>query len=337
MEKLASLLEAQERLEARYSDFLASLNRRRVVLLSELLSCKGLERLRAPWLNQQLFSERLGNACAFLENTRDKKGVRGYRRLFFFQGASSTHDMRKHMVLCRRSDTYREIFNDRYGVNTTPHVFYLHTNPKWHRTLTRSWKTGGRTIPPLAGFSNFGDSHEILGRPYESLLYSAVLGFQLPNWPELLNVDADTATEYFARTIIHDIGHDWCPPINPSIDGIHNSIMLYAGGATQEKKSDSWTHLVRRECTDPYFFASAKNDIEAIDSKKLSPLQAYLISGFRKWYLTKEHWKKVALLWGVSDLMPYAETVSRIDSVIHETCKTGFRRYEMYNHEAADD
>lgn len=329
MEYPTSLLAVQEDLEARFSRFVRSLDSSCIITLRELLEDPAaLLKLQAPWVNYDLLKKAILNTDAFLCGCSPHPRISGYGTIVFFQSASDEDDWKAFQDRLETMEGYRERYEEIYGKDVPPQVYYLHTSPKWNYKLTGPWNSRNRKIFPLWSFTNWGNFREILGTWEGTPGFRGALGYQIPNLPNILQVSQKTATIYLARILTHDIGHDYCPTISPDDDSLHNAMTIQSMGIhAPALNADPWERLMYRECSDPYFFLDARDDIDACNTIKLTPLQQYLLRIYKRWYTSTAHWERVEKLWGVSRFTSIQDARARVDFVIRDMCSNGFLQY----------
>lgn len=328
MKVLSEFLETQAALENKFYDFVGTLDTARTVTLRQLLMHQGaLARLEAPWLNVSLFERRLSAALEFLASLppHPRLAERTKRPLIFFQSSPEEEDMQEEAR--RQQDFFYGRKNRGMDSDTPRQAFYCHTDPMWFE-LTGSWDSGNRRIRALGAFANFTWSEVYRAFP-GSDSYADVYGFRVPDWPKLLGVCNDTATDYLARIIIHDIGHNFLPLIPPKMDSLHNAVMLYAlGPQPTQRYSTPWEEVVHRECTDPYFPIIGKALLERCDPTQLQSLQRYLLKRFNGWYNSPGHRKNLQHLWGIKPGTLLPDACAHLRHTVEHMCSDGFARYE---------
>lgn len=328
MGAIANLLKKQEALESQFKDFLASLDQRRTVTLRQLLTeDTALKTLSAPWLNQKRFAKRIEAACIFFEQLTPHFRLESKRRLVFFQTSRANEDRHEHKKMLAKDSYYAEKYQKRGGDTLPPQYLYLHTNPIWME-LVGDWKSGNRQIRPLTGCTNYNWKmvfREFPGRDARA----NVLGFRVPKWPTLLGVSNDVATDYFARMVIHDLGHEVLPQLNPAIDSLHNAVMIHAMDVHEPTDYKTfWEKIVHKECTDPYFFVDGWTLLEQCTLEDLAPLQRYLLTRFIGWYDSPTHTKHMTWLWDIQPGSSSSIGRATAKKVILEMCADGFQRYD---------
>ena len=328
MKTIDDLLALQGDLEHTYAPFLRTLHPS-TVTLRELVTKPEASamRLSAPWLDIDIVRARFEALAAFFGRLGTHPRLPRHTRLVFFQPPVPEEDRKEHERLME--DVW---YRDRFG--TFPMAFSrLHVSPKWLSGLSGSWSTGNRRLLPLGYGYVTQEAEDILGREpvsieEEEIVRRAAIGHVVPNVPTLLGVGNDTATDYFLRGIIHDIGHRWLPPIDSKSDSLHNAVMLDAIGTVNADHESPWETMVHRECTDPYFYVDGKRYLDACRGLPLDPLQAYLLSRLRRWYASPTHLAKRSQLWDIDLLWDGAQARVQMRTVLEEMHGDGFLRYK---------
>lgn len=327
---IEGLLANQAALADRFKPFVSSLHKGRTATLQDVLICsENVARLNAPWLNQELFRRRIAAAQAFLENLEDHPRLPKRQRLTFFQSSQSHENGLYHReLLSGQMGFYQDIYEKSVGKGQPPEAWYFHTNPMWSFRLQGSWKKKNRTIPPLGGFMNkWGFDSEVVEGTTKEIGETIVLGLRVPHWPSMLGVSNDTATEYFARIVIHDLGHSWLPHLDSRTDSLHNAVMLTAANAEVSAHASLWERVVYRECTDPLFYVDGYELLRQCDELMLEPLQKYLLKKLRRYYDSKRHRTLMKALWGIDPEWPLKQQRLQLRKVVTEMCSDGFGRY----------
>ncbi|MBM75724.1 MAG: hypothetical protein CMK59_10015 [Proteobacteria bacterium] len=329
MRSFAELLEEQKSLELRFEDFHRSLDQSRTVTLRQLFTeSNPLIRLNAPWINIELLKKRLTSMCSFFERLGNhSRLIHDNPRLIFVQSSPEQEDFEMFQKLNEEDELFKErlIFDGR-GDDLPPQYLYLHTNPMWC-DIDGDWDEGNRRIRPLYGCSN-NDYSSILKEAPEKPIFANVLGLRIPDWPKWLNVSADIATDYLARTIIHDIGHEILPRIHPKNDGLHNAVMIYAAQCEPLEYSNLWEKIVHQESTDPFFFIRGHTLLQECNPQDLTPLNRYLFRRMKGWYATPRHERKNAHLWDIDSSWPLSKQIQIGAKAIEHMMSDGFVRYD---------
>jgi hypothetical protein len=328
MKSLDDLLVRQGELEIKYADFVQSLDQKRTVTLRQLLTEPlTLQRLRAPWLKPGIIAARFEALGAFLARIDDHPRLRDSCRLIFLQANTGQGDTREHRRIQAQSSHYASM----YG-KLPPQFSYLHPSNKW-LGLTSTLRQGRRRIRPLSNYATY--TYRDVMRTEPSTLAEAesaadaALGYPVPNWPKLLGVSDEVATDYLLRPVIHDIGHGRLPSLNPSIDSLHNATMLYAMGTVENTHDSPWETMVHRECTDPFFYVDGAELLEECAALNLTPLQRYYLRRLRRWYTGPAHEMKKVWLWNINPDSSSKEARAQMRVVLEEMCADGFGRYAL--------
>jgi len=324
---------AQQRvLVQQYRGFLASLEASRTATLLQLVSRPelSLSRLQAEWIDLDLFLLRLSAMGRFFNSIAPNPRIRGYAGgpLIFFQASPPEEDAVEHRRRCEMP-SFGGFYSESFG-DLPPEVHYLHLETSWMGYLLGTWRSRARRITPLNPFTSRGSiGIDQYGRGWRNK--PMILGLRLPDYPQLLGVQDDTATDYLARIIIHDIGHGFLPKTPSEREALHNVVMIHAM-EVQDRPSNRtpWEDLIRRECTHPYFFLEAKDLIthceEMASELKLTALQRFLLERFRRLY-AKSSPNRRRQLWGVETTATPAEQRQQVRNTIGEMCATGFAGY----------
>jgi hypothetical protein len=328
---IEKLLADQAALESRFGDFVASLDGRRIVTLKRLIEEPlSTHTLSAPWLNHELFCLRIETAWGFLESLDDHPRLPKHQRLTFLQSSPACENLPEHRkLLSNEFSGYGEMYRNRIGEAEPPEAWYFHTNPLWSFKLDGSWDKKNRTIPALGGFLHHSgfDSQVVRGSNLP-LGDAFVLGLRVPDWPSMLGVTNDTATEYFARIVIHDLGHAWLPHLDSRTDSLHNAVMLSAVEAKRKVCESVWEQIICGECTDPFFYIDGFELLRQCNEAALGPLQKYLLKKLRRYYDSKRHRTMMRWLWGINPKWPLDEQRQQLKKVLAEMHANGFERYK---------
>ncbi len=265
MKSLRDLLAQQGDLEHCYPAFVSSLDAERTVTLHELLTRpESLARLEAPWLDANIVHARFEALGRFMERVGGLSRMRNNCRLIFFQAQPGDEDAAHHAQLVQDSSFYAK----RYGF-LPPQFAYLHTPNRW-LDMSGTLASGNRRLKPMSNYASHSYKEVMVEEPQtlEEAEAAADLafGYAVPNWPEILQVSNATATDYFLRPVLHDIGHQLLPSLNPDIDSLHNAVMLYAMGGVDATHESLWETMVHRECTDPISMCTANTCFANVSS-----------------------------------------------------------------------
>lgn len=327
MQSLDELLAVQGDLEHTYADFLSSLDQERTVTLRQLLTePDAIARLQAPWINREIVLERFEALGRFLTKIGDNPRFITRCRLIFFQPNDEEADQAAHTRLKRE-----ELYAERFG--HLPIGFTrFHTSTKW-MDLFGTWEEGARRLWPLSNYTTWYSSDMLRHGPAtmeeEERAAKAAWGYAVPTMPSLLGVGHDTATDYFIRPVIHDIGHNRLPKLDSTIDSLHNAVMLSAVGPLPVVHENVWERMVHCECTDPHFYVYGERMLKACSSLELTPLQAYYLKTLRRWYASPAHHRNKGVLWDIEPGWNEIKAQARMNEVIEEMCRDGFLRYDL--------
>jgi hypothetical protein len=320
MEAFARFLAHEQDLEARFSDFLASLDQGRTATLSQVLRCEGTGKLDAGWLNIRLLTLRLESCCNFFSLIADHPWLYGWSQmpLIFFQKVDPEEERKWHEELLNDDDLSN--YRHRYG-RYNPDNFHLHTEVSWVGILRPSG-----SMFPLRPFTSRGLGGEWRQRPM-------ILGYWLPDYPRILGVSNSIATDYLARILIHDIGHGFIPSPPPEREDLHAVTMQYALGMPPIVGSNMWERLVHAEAVNPYFFLTSEEEIRYAwrfgHQYMESSTQWHLLQGLRKMYSSQEN-KARERLWKVDRLKTLDRKEYRIKETIRDMIATGFANYDPF-------
>ena len=208
----------------------------------------------------------------------------------------------------------------------------MHTNQVW-LSITGTWEEQNRRISPLAHFANWNYIDVLASEPQtieEAEEHRrTVLGYRVPDWPRHLGVSDVVGTDYLLRQVIHDLGHQRLPVLNPDIDSLHNAVMLSAMGVKENRHAGLWETIVHRECTDPYFYVDGEDLIREALLLALTPLQEYYLKRLLRWYAGKKHHEKMAWLWNIEASWKSSWKREQMRIVLEEMCGDGFMRYNL--------
>ena len=314
------ILTRQQQLREQYRGFLYGFDQKRIVTLAELLEMpdNARERLNAEWLVPDIIRERCEAVGACLSGLTGEY-VRGFEnmRLVFFHSTTADEDQREFDVKCGTESVRGAFFKDNFG-HLPPQALYLHmyTNFIWH--LRRWGKT--KSLAPLLQFSAPG-----IG--YKKVQYwkPGVIGYRIPDYAEVLGVARETATEYFCRIILHDVGHGVVPDVHPDHECYHNVAMITAAKAKPYVGSNAWERLVHEECTNPVFFLHAPNRLACVQAD--TPVKQAVVRTYRQWYASKKRMERLELRWGVTPELSVEEAEEKVKEKISELLSTGFACY----------
>lgn len=128
------------------------------------------------------------------------------------------------------------------------------------------------------------------------------IGYNLPNFPELLEVSAAVASEYLARIVAHDVLHSTLPTIGMRNEAFHDLAILHAGGAMRDRcaATNPWEQFVLDECTDVACRININDRlVELLKSKKLTAMQTWYVKSFLQKVLTYQTSSYVCRLFGI--------------------------------------
>lgn len=324
MSLATSFLETQRARAHRYAYFAASLRPERTVFLADLLADPSYaEDLQiAGWFDRPRFLMRIEAMCAFFA----ERGIAMDRQpLVFFQVPDYQKDAAQHACLLAGVDS--DLYQSRFG-GASPSIRYLHTDTNFTEMMDGSWEFADRSICPGLHFRNLGwmglypddAAPELLGN-------GVVVGYHVPDYTALLGVPGWIATDYFARFVIHDIGHKLLPQIRSEREPLHDVTMLYAMGAGPEDYASAWDELVHRECTDPYFFLEAARILRRIQRSSLTPEQALFLYKLKTHFTKETSAKKRQLLWNLPPKRKGEHAKRHVRGKLHELFTTNFARY----------
>ncbi len=324
-----SLLRGRER---RFRGFLRSLDARRTATLAELLEDPdhALARIRAPWLDRDIFRNRIVSTARFFtkifpkDDPRRNQDARGYAGtpLSFFQASPSEEDEAEFRDRCETHDFYREQCG-----HLPPEQHYLHVNTSFTGELLG--RRGSRRIRPGRAFTSFGIDFGVGPRNAAWRKKPMVIGYRIPDYPRMLGVRPEIATEYLARIVVHDIGHAMLPDVPDEREELHNAVMIRAMGTPGWKAPDAsdWERLIIAECTDPHFAVCADLHLKKLAAAMLTPLQRHLLEKYRELYDSDLAWKRRPALWGIDQSADLSDRWLRVNFTLDEVCAERFARY----------
>lgn len=317
MLSLPSLLATQRRLERRFRGFLSSLDGNRTATIREIIEQprRALTRIKAQWCNVDMLVCRLTAMTRFFAELPDHVRMPRNSHLAFFQASPAIEDHTEYQRRCREYEFWRDTYE-----GFPPEAFYLHPRTNFLGHLQGTWR-GKRVIRPLNHFASYGNLHWC-----EKPL---IVGMRVPNYPAMLGVSSDVATDYFVRTIVHDFGHSFLPAIDRKREALHNVVMLYAIDCQSTSHlDDSWESIVHRECTDPYFVLDAPALLRACTAKPLTPSGAVLRRDMQRIYCSRRRGERLQELWSVGPEMSLDTARRCLLNIIHTLCRSGFEQYE---------
>jgi hypothetical protein len=273
----------------------------------------------------QLLAARLGSMSRFLLGTKPHPNLPGfaYLPLIFLQATYPHEDEEEHQFRCNLGFG---IFEEKYG-HLPPQVHYLHTETNWLGFLVGgSYRSRTRRVRPLNPYTSRGEPRAWIWRENPM-----ILGYRIPDYPKILGVDNQIATEYLARILIHDLGHGFMPNILTDRENLHSVTMLLSMGVNQTIGRNTWERFVHQECTDPYFFLSAREHLMKVRPtyRELTTTQRFLLKRIDEMYLkNRDENEENGRLWGISSDLSPEEKKRRIDAVVERMCQSGFVHYK---------
>lgn len=330
MDSLGLFLKHQRFLERAYADFLGMLDAGRTVTIRQLLEEPKLaaEKLGASWLNTELFGRRIRSALRFLFSIPGHENVPGIDglSLMFFQSSPIEEDRIEFEERCE--DDFGFVARKHRDQGIPPQVLYLHTSSNF---CTRLADGHPKRIRPLLMFSSldiarspdFGPKLEPGGK---------IIGHRVPDFPSILGVSRNTATDYFARIVTHDLGHGWLPSVSFASEELHNAVMLLANGADNifGHPTEIWEQVVHAECTDPFFCLYGEDALADFIEATLNPAQKHYLDKLIEIYSRSGLGPSREEVWGFAEDDGIECRKSGIMAVIDELRKTGFDRYGKY-------
>lgn len=340
MGSLDKLIEKQHQLEGLYRGFIYSLDGSRTATLRQFLlsPSKSLEKLKAGWINHERLLKRMGSMAEFFEGIQDHERVPGYDSLplIFLQSTEKEEDEQQFEFIRQE---WESIFPGSTGEDGQGDVVlrwkyegfpaetpYLRTNfsPKFMGT----WRSGKRIITPLFQFTSRGQmGMDRNGKTWRDK--PMIIGFRVPNYPDLLSVNDSVATDYLARNLIHDMGHGFLPSITRKYESFHNVAMVYAMGVEPGECTsiDPWERLIHGESTNPFFFLEISSYLEGALNYRFSPLQQHIVQTLKSSESPEENPIPKKTLWGISENMGVEGAKERVVEVIGDMTKNGFAQY----------
>lgn len=207
-----------------------------------------LRRLGADWLDASVVRRRVFNALTWATELgwepRETVNI-------FFQEADTEVDGMFFALLLQEQRTRGHMSEQELAalVGILPGVHYLHTCTNWYPNLSflNLHGAGRWSIRPLMHYSSLYGGYGFRLTPVHP-----TLGYNLPNFPELLGVSSAVASEYFARIVAHDVLHSTLPLIGMRNEALHDLAILHAGGAVKDRctAANAWEQFVLDECTD---------------------------------------------------------------------------------------
>lgn len=299
---MESLLEVLDKHETLQRPFLERLDPGRTATLHDLLTDPDTakQQLRAPWIVPERLQACCASAITYLDSIQDASRVRGYAHIptLFFQysfpqgdGGAFAHLLREDLF------SFKRRWEEGHGTASWQ-ASYLHTDSSFVGSLRKN-ALGLLSIPPLNGFSSI----QLRGSEYACCSYDKlVIGYRVPDYPSILSVSPEIATDYLARIIVHDLGHGFLPMIQREHESVHNSVMIHAmQGVLEPALNGPWESLVYAELHDPFFFLQARDRITEVNSilTELSGIQSYLLLRYTKWYASEISRKKNESRWEI--------------------------------------
>ncbi len=266
----------------------------------------------------------LGNVSDFfgrvltIESRLQKGHIRGWGNVpfIFLQTTSKEEDDAEHAIRLGL-----EPYGTRFA-NLPPEVHYAPTIGNFSKRLVNA-KRGKLVIEPLQGFSSLGF------RDWPYLAHA--LGYRLPHMPTVFGINAETASFCLARTIVHDIGHYFLPPVAEGIEALHNAIMINASRTHNPIVScHTWDQVVFQESTNEFFPVRETSQFERSRStylSSLSPAQRFLCERFEQLYLHPNRDMRSKQLWGMGIDADPADRVFAIIQKMRATIENGFEDY----------
>jgi len=335
MNGLEPLLSREYDLERLYQGFLSSLDKERIITLRHLLLYPdtALSKLKAEWVNVDLLLSRFKAAVEFLNQVKPNERVPGYKStpLIFLQSTKSREDENEFKQRCSESGFFEEKYS-----HLPPQIHYLHTQTNFMGKLIGTWRSSKRTFMPLNHFTSRAQYRiDKNGRTWKAK--PMILGLHVPNYPKLLEVDNDIATDYFARIVIHDLGHGILPRISLDYESVHDVTMIYAmNTVNNHTSSNPWEMLIHAECSNPFFFLEAKKYLLALNVND-SPVKNLLIEKFQSEFTSDDVGKdkpwsnraeKKEKLWGIKPNDSLSEATEKVTKTIGSMLKNGFHLYQ---------
>lgn len=324
---------AQEQLlaEEQHREFLQNLDPSRTVTLRGLIECQNNlapHTLQTPWLQTNLLNQALRAMIAFFQSIAASPTIRGFRNtpLFFLQASPLEEDKQEIYRRFERRDALRKKYR-----SISPTVLYLHTGGGFNPRLTGIAGSKNRHIPPLSRFSN---------RKNEDYTQSVnsqkkpIIGYRIPDYSDLLQVNSNVATLYLARLICHDLGHFFLPKLTDAFDDdreeLHNAVMLHAMNIDirDVKCNNIWEEMISQECTNPLFFLERKKFFALCNKERLSPTQKHILKCYRDLYTQAQKYRNQ--IWGFTPRMRTLRAKAKqIYTILNEMERDGFTRYYL--------
>lgn len=305
---IKQLIEKQRDCERMLVEFYSSLAPELTVTLADLLEGKGLERLQIThWFRPEQFRKRLTSFCHFLDRVPD-------RPFIFFQPWDPAADDRDHQKRCERDP---HMYSSKYAT-CGPRAWYLHTRCVWWPKLLGNPEQRNCTIPPGFGYTDWLRKWPI--RP---------LGFHVPDYTKLLGVSPAVATDYFARMIVHDLGHASLPKICGEMEPLHDITMVYAMGVRGGEVAyrNEWEQTVHGECTGYLFlFTDGVETLRRIGPRH-TPAQEALRQDLISRYSEKFPPDTLFKIWKIPSNLSENRLVRRVQKEINLMRASKFTRY----------
>ncbi|MCA9388404.1 hypothetical protein KC644_01420 [Candidatus Berkelbacteria bacterium] len=313
------ILEIQSARHREHGYVLRGLDAERTVTLADLLEAEAVlikKKLACDWLNVDLLRTRICQAEASLLALKSKVLDWSKLALFFLQSSPIGED---DTELERRR---KSKFLHGQWQELPAQAHYLRTN-FWDRLegCCGQWR-----VSPLMSFSAPG-----WGRFFKEICRNKgrVIGYRLPDYPQLLAVSPDVATELVARTLVHDLGHTVLPQIPSENESLHNVFMIHAArGRIHTEPFDQWDELVWAESCDPYFSVEGDLYLNSFDFKDLSKAQLALLNWFKKAYLPVAS-KRRQRLWGIQPGQSLVKRRMQVNKKLRELTEQDFAQYSQ--------
>lgn len=319
---MESFLARQHVLSQQFDFLVGNLDHSRTCTLHDFIISSGhSQRVRAPWLQQERFMRRIRSLDFFLDGAADMS----LYPFIFFQGTSAEEDELEKRKISALSHT--RMFTNTYG-SLPAQARYLFTETQ---CMGLALTDQGHIIRPLSMYtsramtSTLGDQGMLLRNNV-----SAAFGYRLPDYPALLGVSSEVATDYFARIVCHDIGHALLPRVEVEIESLHNISMIAAMQVSDDERTlDGWEGVVHAECSDPFFFLDAE--------RILTPWRTDHIHTHMRSFVSHSLWRRYCSvrarcnrwpMWKITSAMSGVQARKTVQCTIDELRATAFMRYK---------
>lgn len=306
----------------RLAEALRSFDESRTVTLYNLLCNPSLVRkIKAGnWLDVARLERHIRAYCDFMHLVR--RDIKYDEALVFFQATSPGEEERFFKV--RKSDSDHSCWEEAY--------FLTHMRPT--ASTDGSWSRETRQVKPGTVFINEG-AKGIVQDPKSApgVRSGSMIGYRVPNYAHMLGVSRTTATDYFARIIIHDLGHSALPRVAAGREMLHDVAMVRAMNLpAPSSKALDFEHLVRIECCDPYAFLYLGEIVGNMSTKGFSPVQRAFHAALVQKYSHKAL-EAAGPLWGLTRLSEEGDDLrdlrTHVDARIEHLQHTGFAEYQL--------